>query len=148
MKIGISSDHRGYEKKQKILELLSKKYEIIDYGNDIFDPEDDYPDYAIKVSEAVASGKLNYGITMCGSGIGVSIAANKVKGIRCAKVDNVEDAKLSKKDNNANVIALNSNKTVDELISIIEAYITTPYNEIPRYQRRINKISNYEENKW
>lgn len=145
MKIGISSDHRGYEKKQKLIELLKEKYDITDFGNDVFDQEDDYPDYAIKVSEAVAKGELDYGITMCGSGIGVSIAANKVKGIRCAKVDNVEDAKLSKKDNNSNVIALNSSKPIEELKEIIEAYLTTNYEFVPRYQRRIDKISSYEE---
>ncbi|NLA32904.1 MAG: RpiB/LacA/LacB family sugar-phosphate isomerase [Mollicutes bacterium] len=145
MKIGISSDHRGYEKKQKLIDLLKEKYDITDFGNDVFDQEDDYPDYAIKVSEAVAKGELDYGITMCGSGIGVSIAANKVKGIRCAKVDNIEDAKLSKKDNNSNVIALNSSKPIAELKDIIEAYLTTDYELVPRYQRRIDKISSYEE---
>ena len=145
MKIGISSDHRGYEKKQKLIDLLKEKYDITDFGNDVFDQEDDYPDYAIKVSEAVAKGELDYGITMCGSGIGVSIAANKVKGIRCAKVDNNEDSKMTKNDNNSNVIALNSSKPIAELKDIIEAYLTTDYELVPRYQRRIDKISSYEE---
>ena len=145
MKIGISSDHRGYEKKQKLIDLLKEKYDITDFGNDVFDQEDDYPDYAIKVSEAVAKGELDYGITMCGSGIGVSIAANKVKGIRCAKVDNIEDSKMTKNDNNSNVFALNSSKPIAELKDIIEAYLTTDYELVPRYQRRIDKISSYEE---
>jgi len=144
MKLGIASDHRGFEKKKEILEILKNKYEIIDYGNSIKDNSDDYPVFSIKVSEAVINNEVDFGITMCGSGIGVSIAANKVKGIRCAKVDNVNDAILSRKDNNANVIALNASKETEELIRLIENFINTEYSNNERHQRRIDIISSYE----
>lgn len=145
MKLGIASDHRGFEKKETIIKYFNNNYQIIDYGNMIKDNNDDYPIFSIKLSEAVAKKEVDFGITICGTGIGASISANKVKGIRCAKVDNLNDVIMSRKDNNANVIALNSNKDVEELINLIENFINTKYLNDERHQRRINIISSYEE---
>lgn len=144
MKIGIASDHRGFDKKELLLSELKKKYDVIDYGNLIYDEKDDYPKYAIKVSEAVKEKDLDYGVLLCGSGIGVSIAANKVEGIRCAKVDSQNDAYVSKYDNDANVIALDADKSLAELLLFIETFITTPFSNLERHKNRINQIKEYE----
>ncbi len=146
MKIGIGSDHRGYENKNKIIEKLKGKYQIIDYGPVEANPEDDYPEYALKVGEAVRDKKVELGIVLCGSGIGVSIAANKVKNIRAAKVDNILDAELSRKHNDANIIALNASKSIAELIELIEKFINTEFSNLERHKRRISIISTYEDN--
>ena len=105
MKICMGSDHRGYELKTKIIEALKDKYDITDLGTYSKDAAD-YTKYAFLVGEKVSNKEYDYGILICGTGIGISIACNKVKGIRCAKVDSVEDARLTRNDNDANVIAI------------------------------------------
>lgn len=144
MKIGISADHNGYEMKEKIINLLKDKHEIIDYGNLEYDPSDDFPVYAFKLGEHVASQDVSFGVTICGTGIGVSIACNKVKGIRCAKVDSVKDVILAKKHNNANVIAFSSNIKLEDAIIYIDTFVNTDFLTEERYQRRNDIISNYE----
>ena len=112
MKIGIANDHRGYKLKLKLVDYLKKKgYEVIDYGTDST-VSVDYPDYGILLGEKVRDKEVDYGIAICGSGIGISIACNKVKGVRCAKVNNTREAKLCRQDNNANIIALNEKMSV------------------------------------
>lgn len=143
MKIGITSDHKGYKLKQEIINNL-KKYNFIDYGTNS-EESVDYPDFAIKLGEEVANQNVTYGIAICGSGIGISIACNKVKGIRCAKVSTEEEAKITRIDNNSNIIALSSKISIDDAIRYIEAFIETPFSNIERHQKRIDKIKKYEE---
>lgn len=145
MKIGIANDHRGYKLKLKLVDYLKKKgYEVTDYGTDST-VSVDYPDYGILLGEKVRDKEVDYGIAICGSGIGISIACNKVKGVRCAKVNNTREAKLCRQDNNANIIALNEKMYVFEAKDIIDTFLKTEYKEEERYQRRIDKISKYEE---
>lgn len=145
MKIGIANDHRGYKLKTKLIPYLQKKgYEVEDYGS--FSTESvDYSDYGIMLGEKVRDKEVDFGIAICGSGIGISIACNKVKGVRCAKVNNSKEAKLTRLDNNANVIALNEKMHLFEAKDIIDAFLNTKYIEEERFQRRINKITEYEE---
>lgn len=144
MKIGIANDHRGYKLKLKLVDYLKKKgYEVTDYGTDST-VSVDYPDYGILLGEKVRDKEVDYGIAICGSGIGISIACNKVKGVRCAKVNNTREAKLCRQDNNANIIALNEKMYVFEAKDIIDTFLKTEYKEEERYQRRIDKISKYE----
>ena len=144
MKIGIANDHRGYKLKLKLVDYLKKKgYEVTDYGTDST-VSVDYPDYGILLGEKVRDKEVDYGIAICGSGIGISIACNKVKGVRCAKVNNTREAKLCRQDNNANIIALNEKMYVFEAKDIIDTFLKTEYKEEERYQSRIDKISNYE----
>ena len=139
MKIGIASDHRGYELKQKIIKDM-KGIEFVDFGTNS-DKSVDYPDYAFKLCTGIINKKVDLGIAICGSGIGISIACNKVKGIRCARVTTIKDVKVTKKDNNANVIAFSSDVNYDKVKRMIEEFINTPFSNEERHIKRINKIS-------
>ena len=145
MKIGIASDHRGYKLKEKLKkELLKRNYEIIDYGT-YSEESTDYPDYAFKLGENVRNKNVNFGIVICGSGIGISIACNKVKGIRCAKVVNSAEAKVTRLDNDANIVAFGEKTSIEDALNIVETFITTPFSNLEKHVRRINKIKKYEE---
>lgn len=143
MKIAIATDHNGVNEKQALIKALND-YEIIDMSTDNT-PIDDYPDFAFRVSKSVLNKEADFGILMCGTGIGMSIAANKVKGIRCAHCSNVEQAHLAREHNDANIIALSYKQDTNELIDMIKEFLETPHSEDERHHRRINKIINYEE---
>lgn len=140
MKIGIATDHHGVTKKQEIIKTL-EKYQIIDYGSNKEEPVD-YPLYAFKIGEAIKNKTIDYGILLCGSGIGMSIACNKVKGVRCAKVNTEEEAKYSRLHNNANVIALSA--TTENIEQIIETFLTTEFSKEERHHRRVEQIDQYQ----
>ncbi len=147
MKIGIASDHRGFELKQKLRDSLAKlNYEVDDYGT-FSEDSVDYPDFGIKLGEEVASKNDDFGIAICGSGIGISIACNKVKGIRCAKVSNELEAKYTRNDNDANIVALSSEVPFEKALEIVKVFINTPFSKEERHQRRIEKLIKYEEEK-
>lgn len=141
MKIAFASDHRGYELKEYLKKHL-KGYDIVDLGTNS-NESGDYPDYAFKLGEYVVKNNC-LGLVICGSGIGISIACNKVKGIRCAKVNSIKDAIYTKKDNNANVISLSASINKERAIKIVSSFIETKFSEEERHIRRINKISEYE----
>ena len=112
MKIAIANDHRGYQTKLKIKSILEKKgYEIIDIGTDS-EKRVDHPVYAFKLCDYVKAHNV-LGIAICGTGLGMSIDCNKVKGIRCAKIDNVDEARSAKEHNNANVLAFSAQLSVN-----------------------------------
>ena len=138
--IGIASDHGGYLLKEKIKKEL-KGYEIIDYGTDSLESVD-YPIYAFKVGEAIKNKEIERGILICTSGIGMSIAANKVKGVRCAKVDTKEEAKITREHNDANVIAISGDNK--DYLEIIKTFLDTPFSNEERHCRRIKEITDYE----
>ena len=137
MKIGIASDHRGYELKEYLKENL-KEYEFVDFGTNSTESVD-YPDFAFALSTAVVDKKVDYGIAICGSGIGISIACNKVKGIRCAKVSNKEEAKYTREDNDANIIAFGEKIDKEEALQAVRTFIETPFTNLEKHIRRINK---------
>lgn len=143
MKLGITCDHRGYKLKEALKEELKKDYEIIDYGAKGTENVD-YPDYAFKLGKALTNSEIDFGIAICGSGIGISIACNKVKGIRAARVLSIEDVLETRNDNDANIICLNEKMNVKDAYNLIIAFITTPFSQTERYIRRINKIKEYE----
>lgn len=145
MKIAIATDHNGVKEKQAIIKYLENKEYIILDKSPINTDTDDYPDFAFKVAEAVKNNECDFGILLCGTGIGMSIAANKVKGIRCAHVSSIEDAKHTRIDNDANIIALSYKNNLDDLFSIISTFLETPFSNEERHVRRINKIREYEE---
>ena len=143
MKVGIANDHHGVEVKKELIEkLTSMGYDMVDFGTNESEMVD-YPLYAFKVGEAVRDNKIDFGILLCNSGIGMSIACNKVKGVRCAKVGSNWDAEMTRRDNDANVIALSTRNSIDELVSMINTFLTTDFKQIDRYIRRVEQIDNY-----
>lgn len=144
MKIGIGSDHGGYELKCSIKKyLMEKNIEVVDYGTDSKDSVD-YPDFGKAVAEAVVSKEVDRGIVICGTGIGISIAANKVKGIRAALCTDAYAAKMSMAHNNANVLALGARVLGEGLaIDIVDAWVHAKFQG-GRHERRVNKISEIE----
>lgn len=143
MKIYIACDHRGCELKKHLIENLENAYEIISSSLPN-SSEDDYPDFAFDICTKMDKAK-DLGILICGTGIGISIAANKVKGIRCARINNLDDAKSARIHNHANVIAIPASLEKNVALEIIKTFLDTlPSNE-ERHVRRINKIINYEE---
>ena len=139
MTIAIGNDHAGYALKVKLLEMLKDKYEFTDYG--CYSPERyDYPDAAEAVANAIVAGKHERGILICGSGIGISIAANKVPGIRCALCGDIYSAEMTRRHNNANVLAMGAHLTAPVLAKkILDVFLSTEF-EGGRHQRRIDKI--------
>lgn len=146
MKIAIGSDHGGFDLKNEIIGYLKEAgYEYNDFGTYSTDSVD-YPDFGKKVSESVAKGEYDKGIVICGTGIGISISANKVRGIRCALCSDIYSAKKAAEHNNANIIALGGRVLgVDLAKAIVEAYLSSEF-EGGRHERRVNKIMDIEEN--
>lgn len=146
MKVAIGSDHGGFTLKQEIKKLLDEmniEYEDVGCHDD---NSVDYPDYAIPVAEKVANGEAERGIVICGTGIGVSISANKVKGIRCALVHDVFSAKATREHNDSNVLAMGERVIGPGLArEIAKTWLESEY-EGGRHERRVNKITQYEEN--
>ena len=144
IKLGIASDHRGYILKEQIIDRLVDKYDVTDCGT-TSNESVDYPDYAFKLGNLVADKDVDFGIAICGSGIGISIACNKVKGVRCAKVDNLEEVIATRNDNDSNIIAFGEKMPLDKALELIEKFITTPASQEEKHKRRREKIKEYEE---
>ena len=140
MRIALGSDHAGVELRALIIrELDDREFDYHDFGPSTDSPVD-YPDYAARVAESVSSGQFDRGILICGTGVGMAIAANKVPGIRAAQVTNSDGARLSREHNNANVLTLGARTTpVIEALKIVDAFLETPFSG-GRHQRRIDKI--------
>ena len=139
-KIAVASDHGGFALKEKVKEhLVQRGFEVDDLGTHS-EESVDYPVYGKACGEAVASGKADLGVVVCGTGIGISIAANKVKGIRCGLCTSVEMAHLTKQHNNANILALGGRTTEPELaLKIVDEWLDTEF-EGGRHQRRVDML--------
>lgn len=145
MKIGLASDHRGYKLKEYLKEILpTQNYEIMDFGTNS-EESTDYPDYAFALGEAVVNKSVDYGVAICGSGIGISIACNKVKGVRCAKVSNKQEAQVTRIDNNSNIVAFSEKLSEEEALEVVKTFIETAASPEEKHARRVNKIIAYEE---
>lgn len=144
MKVALGNDHAGLGLRNTVIGyLLGKGYEVVDFGTD--SPQStDYPIYGKAVAEAVASGECEFGVLICGTGIGISIAANKVKGIRAAACSDPVSASLSRRHNNANVIAFGARIVGPETaLAILDAFFEAEF-EGGRHQRRIDEIADME----
>ena len=145
MKIAIGSDHRGFSVKQRLASsLLKQGHEVRDVGVATGDGAADYPDYAIPVSEAVSSGDVDRGILICGTGFGMCIVANKVRGVRAVTCRETIEAEMSRRHNDANVLCmsadLNGLEVMDRMVTV---WLNTAF-EGGRHQRRVDKITQYE----
>jgi ribose 5-phosphate isomerase B len=144
MKIAIACDHRGFTVKQRIVaQILDRGHEVVDFGTDNPKPCD-YPDVAVPAARAVAMGQAERGILIDGSGIGMSIIANKLPGIRAAICHDELTAEISRRHNNANILCFAADLLGDELIRrIIDAWLLTPFEQ-GRHARRVEKVNNLE----
>ncbi len=145
MKLGFASDHRGYALKNQLMDYFKNDYEITDVGT-YSEESCDYPDYAKALCDKILNKEVDFGVAICGSGIGISIACNKVKGIRCAKVDSVEDAVATRNDNDSSVVAFGERMPFDKACEIVKTFINTPFSDLEKHNRRINKIKDIENN--
>ena len=145
MRVSIGSDHAGFEQKQALVDyLVGKGYDVIDRGPDN-DDRVDYPDYAAPVAHDVADGVAERGVLVCGTGIGMAMAADKVPGVRAANIINSEFAALCREHNDANVVAVGARQhTEEEALALIDAFLETPFSGDERHQRRIDLMKDYE----
>jgi ribose 5-phosphate isomerase B len=145
MKIAIGADHAGFALKEEIRKNLSEAgHEIVDFGTDNLESTD-YPDYAVPVAQAVSSGNVERGILVCSTGVGMSIAANKVQGVRAALAMNADEVQLTREHNDANVLAVGarytSTETANELVNL---FLKTSFSHGERHERRLSKVAELE----
>ena len=143
MRVVIANDHHGVNKKNMIIKYLKNKgHEVTDLGTNDTNIVD-FPQYGFKVSNMVVNKKVDFGILICGTGIGMSIAANRVKGVRCAKINNVREAKLAKEHNHANILAIPSYLTNLNIKRMLDTFIKQVPSELDRYKRRNEMLDEY-----
>ena len=142
MKIGIASDHGGFEIKQILKDRLEKqKHTIIDFGNFEINPEDDYPDFVIPLAKAVAKNEVERGIAVCGSGVGASIAANKIRGVRAGLVHDNYSAHQGVEDDNMNILCMGGRIVGnDKAIELAFTFLEAEFTHEERHIRRLKKI--------
>jgi ribose 5-phosphate isomerase B len=148
MKIGIGNDHAAVQLKNEMVKYLQEKgFECVDYGSTDPASKDDYPDFGLKVAEALMNGEVEKGVLICGTGIGIALAANKVPGIRAASVSDPASARLSVQHNNCNIISFGERIVGVELAKdILDAFFNAKFLGEPgsRHERRVSKIGEIE----
>jgi|TARA_B100001013_G_scaffold239529_1_gene147698 ribose 5-phosphate isomerase B len=142
MRISVAADHNGYELKNEISEILKRDgHDVIDIGPHSLDPLDDYPDFAKPLAKSVSSGETDRGIMVCGSGVGASVAANKVKGVRAAVCHDIYSAHQGVEHDNMNILCLGSRIVGTEVVrELVSAFISAEYTNEERHARRLNKV--------
>ena len=149
MKIGIAADHAGFEQKQLVVDLLTDAgYEVIDYGAHTYDATDDYPDIIVPLGRAIAKGDVDRGVAVCGSGVGVSVAANKIAGVRAALITESYSAHQGVEHDDMNLICLGGRVIGQALIwELVQAFVKAKYDGGERFQRRLDKVIALEKSK-
>ncbi|MFD1257792.1 RpiB/LacA/LacB family sugar-phosphate isomerase [Mucilaginibacter terrae] len=142
MKIGIAADHAGFEQKQKLVQQLTEQgYAVTDYGAAKFDAADDYPDIIVPLGMALFHKEVDRGIAVCGSGVGVSVAANKIPGVRAALITESYSAHQGVEHDDMNLLCVGGRVIGPMLIwEIVQAYLNAKYDGGERFQRRLNKV--------
>jgi len=143
MKIGIAADHGGFELKEKLAaRLRSASHEVDDFGAHQLILDDDYPDFVVPLARAVAAGKVDRGVAVCGSGVGASVCANKIKGVRACLIEDHFSAKQGVEDDNLNVICLGGRIEGPELAwDLIQTFLAAEFSQASRHLRRLGKVA-------
>jgi len=143
MKIGIAADHGGYEMKEKIYILLGAEgHQVVDFGNVQYDRDDDYPDFAMRLARAVAAGVVERGVLLCGSGIGASIAANKIDGVRAAICHDDFSARQGVEDDDMNILCLGGRTTgIAVAWDCVKTFLDAKFSGAERHRRRLAKVN-------
>jgi ribose 5-phosphate isomerase B len=153
MRIGMAADHGGFELKEQLVEeLKGLGHEVVDFGADDYDPQDDYPDFVVPLARAVAQGEMERGLAMCGSGVGASVAANKIPGARAALITEVYSARQGVEDDDLNIMCLGGRVTCFALAwELVQVFLQARYKGGERYERRLDKLAKlekFEEQPW
>ena len=147
MRIAIAGDHRGFELKKRLIASLTKQSHTVDDKGAAGPESCDYPDLAFVVAEAVGQGQADRGILICGTGIGMCMAANKVLGVRAANCHDLITAELCRRHNDANVLCLSGDLLGEDLVDrLVRTWLTTDFETNSRHSRRVDKIMQYEKN--
>jgi len=149
MKIGIATDHGGFGLKEELLaRLKAEGHEVTDFGAHSLAPADDYPDYVLPLARAVAAGEVERGIAICGSGVGASVCANKVHGIRAALIHDHFSAKQGVEDDHMNILCMGGRTVGPEVAwDLVRTYVGAVYSSEPRHLRRLGKVAEIEAGK-
>ena len=149
MRVGIASDHGGFALKKQVAESLhGSGYEVVDFGAHQLNHEDDYPDFIIPLARAVAAAEVDRGVALCGSGVGASIAANKIPGVRAGLIHEVFSAHQGVEDDDMNVFCLGGRVVGPALAwELIKTFLTAHFSGAPRHQRRLAKVQALENQK-
>jgi ribose 5-phosphate isomerase B len=143
MRLGIATDHGGFELKQKLSARLREAgHEVTDFGAHELTPDDDYPDYVIPLGQAVVSGKVQRGVAVCGSGVGASICLNKIRGVRACLIEDHFSARQGVEDDDMNVLCLGGRIEGPELAwDLVQAFLAAEFSRAPRHVRRLGKVA-------
>ncbi|HEY9074149.1 MAG TPA: RpiB/LacA/LacB family sugar-phosphate isomerase, partial [Desulfobaccales bacterium] len=143
MRVGLAADHGGFELKGQMLEeLKTAGYEIVDYGAHEYNAKDDYPDFVAPLARAVAQGEVERGLAICGSGVGASVAANKVRGVRAALITDPYSAHQGVEDDDMNIICLGGRVTCYALAwELIQTFLKARFKDAERFRRRLDKVA-------
>jgi len=146
MHVGIATDHGGFDLKEALVaRLRAAGHDVVDFGADKLDPDDDYPDFVIPLAQAVAAGKLERGVAVCGSGVGASICANKIPGVRAGLIHDHFSAAQGVEDDHMNVICIGG-RTVGSGVAwdLVQAFLASEFSDAPRHLRRLSKVAQLE----
>jgi len=146
MRVGICTDHGGFSLKEDLVaRLRTAGYEIVDFGAHTMDPGDDYPDFVIPLGRALVAGKVDRGVAVCGSGVGASVCANKIPGVRAALVHDHFSARQGVEDDNMNMICMGG-RAIGAYVAwdLVEAFLKAEFSQAPRHVRRLGKVASLE----
>ena len=143
MRVGIATDHGGFSLKADLVaQLRAAGHDVVDFGADKLSPDDDYPDFVVPLGEAVAAGTVERGVAVCGSGVGASICANKIPGVRAALIHDHFSAGQGVEDDHMNIICLGG-RTVGPSVAweLVQTFLAAGYSQAPRHLRRLSKVA-------
>ena len=147
MRLGIATDHGGFELKEKLaVQLRDAGHEVLDFGAHQLVPDDDYPDFVVPLARAVVAGKVERGVAVCGSGVGASVCANKVKGVHAALIEDHFSAKQGVEDDHMNILCLGG-RTLGLAVAwdLVQAFLAAEFSQAPRHLRRLRKVAALED---
>ena len=146
MRVGIATDHGGFVLKEELVaQLRSAGYEIVDFGASSLTPDDDYPDFVTPLSHAVATGRVDRGVAICGSGVGASVCANKIPGVRAALIHDHFSARQGVEDDHMNILCMGG-RTVGVAVAwdLVQTFLAAECSQAERHLRRLNKVTSLE----
>jgi len=143
MRIGIATDHGGFGLKEELVaRIRAAGHEVVDFGAHSLNPDDDYPDYVVPLAQAVVAGNVDRGVAICGSGVGASVCANKVNGVRACLIHDHFSAKQGVEDDHMNILCMGGRTVSPEVAwDLVQTYLATEYSSAPRHLRRLGKVA-------